>query len=614
MFQKYCSEYFLREALLKKQDFKPFPKRDDREAWDNIAEEARTYYLEKAEKIASEPVPPLCASEYLEYSENGNRTHFEDKFHARRCNLRDLIIAECCENKGRFYKTILDYTYSICDEFTWVVPAHNNHMYDNVNVNCMPDSVNFDVVDLFAAETASMLSWAYYFFEDSFEGTSKFIVQRIKYEVRRRVLKPFLDGVPMLWMGYEGHIINNWVPWIISNCISSAVVFAEGYEQVVLFQRFMTVLDRFIAEYKPDGGCDEGPGYWNAAGASLFDALELLYDATGGKINLYEDELVKNIGEYILHAHMFDDVFINFADASPIPEVSAGVVYRYGKRVGSEPLMAFGAKLFGIVTQPEKSRFFAYRTIKNAFDFKEIKNCKVEGEAEKQTYLQYLEVCASRDTESGLFWACKGGHNDESHNHNDIGGFMVYKNKKPVIIDPGCETYTAKTFSPERYSIWTMQSQYHNLPVIGGFMEKDGKEYKAENANCTFKPDGAAFSLNVENAYPAEAGIERFERAVSSEYGKDGMVEVHDVIRLKEAKEIKYYLTLADKPEITDSKISVNGAEILFDGGEYSLETEIIALQDKKIISDWRGRTEFYRMILTPKDVRDEYHFDIRIV
>ena len=66
----------------------------------------------------------------------------------------------------------------------------------------------------------------------------------------------------------------------------------------------------------------------------------------------------------------------------------------------------------------------------------------------------------------GLYLAAQGGHNAESHNHNDVGNFIVYADGQPAIIDVGVETYTAKTFSSQRYEIWTMQSAYHNLPSI----------------------------------------------------------------------------------------------------------------------------------------------------
>jgi hypothetical protein len=40
------------------------------------------------------------------------------------------------------------------------------------------------------------------------------------------------------------------------------------------------------------------------------------------------------------------------------------------------------------------------------------------------------------------------------------------------------ETYTRKTFSSQRYEIWTMQSGYHQLPKINGVDQMQGRQYK----------------------------------------------------------------------------------------------------------------------------------------
>ena len=39
-----------------------------------------------------------------------------------------------------------------------------------------------------------------------------------------------------------------------------------------------------------------------------------------------------------------------------------------------------------------------------------------------------------------MFVAAKGGFNNESHNHNDVGTFSLYVNTIPVIIDAGVGT------------------------------------------------------------------------------------------------------------------------------------------------------------------------------
>ena len=36
----------------------------------------------------------------------------------------------------------------------------------------------------------------------------------------------------------------------------------------------------------------------------------------------------------------------------------------------------------------------------------------------------------------------------------------------PVLIDPGRPTYTAQTFGPRRYEIWTMRGDWHNVPLV----------------------------------------------------------------------------------------------------------------------------------------------------
>ena len=68
----------------------------------------------------------------------------------------------------------------------------------------------------------------------------------------------------------------------------------------------------------------------------------------------------------------------------------------------------------------------------------------------------------------GLYVAAKGGHNGESHNHNDIGNFIVYADGEPEIIDVGNCVYTAKTFGAERYELMNTRSKNHNVPLIGG--------------------------------------------------------------------------------------------------------------------------------------------------
>ncbi len=119
--------------------------------------------------------------------------------------------------------------------------------------------------------------------------------------------------------------------------------------------------------------------------------------------------------------------------------------------------------------------------------------------------------------------AAKGGHNDESHNHNDVGNVVVYVDGKPVIVDAGVETYTRKTFSAERYTIWTMQSAYHTLPTIvatASMMQAPGRTFAARDATYAMDDASAHLSLDIAGAYPDEAKLTSWKRTVTLHRGK----------------------------------------------------------------------------------------------
>ncbi len=104
------------------------------------------------------------------------------------------------------------------------------------------------------------------------------------------------------------------------------------------------MLDAFVNPYPQDGGCDEGPGYWGAAAASLYDNLSMLNLATNNAFTyVYEDEKIKNMARFIYRAQISENYFLNFADADPQPGMAASMIYRFGKDIHDTSMMQFGA-------------------------------------------------------------------------------------------------------------------------------------------------------------------------------------------------------------------------------------------------------------------------------
>ena len=67
-----------------------------------------------------------------------------------------------------------------------------------------------------------------------------------------------------------------------------------NHELAAIIERACEMLDRYLDIIPEDGGCDEGPGYWNMAGGSLMDFLEFLEKLTGGDSLKANIQLVYN--------------------------------------------------------------------------------------------------------------------------------------------------------------------------------------------------------------------------------------------------------------------------------------------------------------------------------
>src|SRR5437016_9252302 len=204
------------------------------------------------------------------------------------------------------------------------------------------------------------------------------------------------------------------------------------------------------------------------------------------------------------------------ASAKLTPDAELG--YQYGKRIG-EPLMQTFRALLAQRRGPYRPGSSPPgRILPALFVAREIATAQASEPLLGSVWLADLQLMAARSIPNkaqGLYVAAWGGHNAQSHNHNDVGNFIVYGDGKPVLIDLGVETYSAKTFSSQRYDIWTMQSAYHNLPTINGVMQAAGREFQAKAASFEESANRVTFSADIASAYPAEAAVQRWQRGVT---------------------------------------------------------------------------------------------------
>ena len=543
------SEY--KDLLLGIEGYRPHPRLQDRDAWESLPSEVRTSLIKRGEENLGFDWPPLPATVFLQFARNGNRSNFEAISFGRRARLLSLVIAECTEGKGRFLDDIVNGVWAICEESFWGVPAHLNLQKAGSG---LPDTGE-RTVDLFVAETFNLLAWTYYLIGDAFDEISPLVRPRIVLEIDERGLTPLEERDDFHWMGFtfnrlassgktSKRRVNNWNPWIVSNWLSALLLTeTDDDRRSRCFYKALTTVDNFIDPYPADGGCDEGPGYWGRAGASLFDCLEIILSATDGRVNVYDDAKIRNIGQYVYRAQVSGDYFLNFADASAIVSHSPSLIHRYGQRIDDPDMMALGAWFAQRSDKPASHlRDTAGRMLPALFTLGDLAATEPKEPLPRDVWMNEIEVMTARDVDGssdGLYVAVKGGNNEESHNHNDIGNFVVFIDGAPVIVDAGVETYTRETFGPNRYDIWTMVSPYHTLlPTIDGAEQLPGPDYKATDAAYTSDDVSASVSLDIASAYDKDAGIEQWRREVTLQRGSH--IEVIDAYRLKtEPDEIK---------------------------------------------------------------------------
>jgi hypothetical protein len=592
----------LQKALIPRDAWRPFPTAEARDAWTALPETVRRSHIARGEQALSHDWPSLPATLLLDYARNGNRSRYERVSFSRRGMLCDLVIAECMEGEGRFVDPVVNGIWAICEESYWGVPAHLSMQKAGPG---LPDTSE-PTVDLFVGETVSLLAWAVYLLGPQLDAVSPLIRPRVQQEVERRVLVPCLERDDFWWMGFGSRRVNNWNPWCNSNWLAAALLLERDPERrLAAVVKSLRSLDRFIDPYPRDGGCDEGPGYWGRAGASLFDCLELLHSATGGVIDVYNEPLIQEMGRYIYRAQIHDRYFLNFADAPALVSPSAALVFRYGRRIGDGRMAALGA--WAADRQDLRHRGVSDslgRQLPALFDLSDLLSTEPVQPLPRDVYLGEIQVMTARDqegSEKGLYVAAKGGHNAESHNHNDIGNFVVYLDGRPVLIDAGVETYSAKTFGPNRYDIWTMQSAYHNLPTVNGVTQKAGGEYAAREVACRADDASAHLTLDIAGAYPPEAGLSAWVRTVALHRGQ--AIQVTDAYHLSQpAPDLTLSLltpcavVLEGPGQIALNPVSLaddrasGSAHLHYDADRLKASAEEIRIEDDRLRQIWGER------------------------
>ena len=524
----------------------------DRVFWDRLAADPRfASVIPQAEKLLVVPLPPWNAEAFLDYSRNGNRTRYQKDESVRRSRLAVLVLAECLENKGRFIAPLIELIDALDKEKTWVLPAHDAKL-NNFNEKTVD-------IDLVSSLLAAQLGTTDYLLGDKLPQTAR---TRLRDNVSRRVLVPFMDMIsgkrePNWWLTTT----NNWNSVCLNGVVGAALALVLSQTERARFVAAGEQYSRsFLSGFTKDGYCGEGLGYWNYGFGNYAVLSEAVRQATSGKLDLLDRSDARMPALFGSRIQIINGISPAFADCEVFAKPSPPLMVLLNRR------FVLGlAKYDRMEVVPTASIYetLIYLSGETAPILPAADSKVAPLASPLRDFFDTAGILVARPgpNSTALGVALKGGGNDESHNHNDVGSYVVVVGDRPVLLDPGLETYSARTFGPHRYDSKLLSSFGHPVPLFGDVLQHAGADARGKVVEVRFTPDEDTFVLDMASAYtlPALKSLRRTWRYRRKEAGS---LTVTDAVSLSSPKPYETaLLTLGEWRTNPDGTLLISDGE-----------------------------------------------------
>lgn len=493
---------------------------DDRAFWDSLARrEAFARPIKDAEALLGQPLPDQPAELYLEFFRTGNRTRWQNVAGQRRGRVSRLALAECLENQGRFIAALEEVLRALCAEPTWVMPAHDaNH-------------ANFDGKSVDIDLGSSMLAWdlatALWLLGDHLApDVRELVVTRC----RERIFEPYRDMVEgKRRVNWWLLTTNNWNAVCLGGVTGTALALLPSREERAFFVAAAEHYSKnFLKGFTADGYCSEGVGYWDYGFGYFVLLAEAICQATGGRVDLFDDPAVRAPAAYGARIEILNGVSPAFADCAVTARPSSSILWFVNRRYG----LGLRAVDSLDVAVPRGS---LYETLMYAAPNSAGGREPAAAETSKPEARTWFDQAGIYIGRPGAYERCamgvawKGGHNNEHHNHNDVGSYVVVVGRRPVLLDPGAEVYTARTFSSRRYESRLLNSYGHPVPVVAGQLQRTGREAQGKVLRTEFGEEADTMVFDLTSAYDVP-DLKRLERAFVYDRRDAGSLTVTDTV------------------------------------------------------------------------------------
>ncbi|MGL4738052.1 MAG: heparinase II/III domain-containing protein [Cellulosilyticaceae bacterium] len=489
-------------------------------------------------------IPELSYEKFKLYWATGDREIYQEVYYEKRKQLLmySLLLWRSPDHP-RYKETLENILWSICSEPMWALPAHFTNRYGD-----LPLEAYDTLIDLFAAETGFALAEALRLCEPYID---KKCAAYVRLQLHKRMIIPFLDG--NTFFRFET-MPNNWsaVCGGALGCVGMLVL--EDEEKLTNFlHRVVSCMEVYLESFGADGVCVEGVDYWTYGFGFFVCFADYLKVRTGGRIDLFNDEKVKQIALNQQVYYLANNYTISFADGRGVGSYRLGLGM-YLKRCYPEvvlPDMMYAQNVL------EDSCYRFCLALRDMIwydpDFQWTQ------EKKQSQWLNEAQWFVSHG--ESLILVAKGGHNGESHNHNDCGSFILYKNGVPMLEDLGAGIYTAVYFSDKRYEIFVNRSGSHNVPMVDGLEQCAGEAYRAEIVEVSFG-DSDTFGVELKACYPT-VQLMTLQRSLRHDKAK-GCILLEDVARFNGVGTVSERF-VSHSPILIEGRSAIirNGGEVL---------------------------------------------------
>lgn len=536
--------------------------------------------MERAEAALKAEYTVDTMSKYITYYQTGRRAD-EEYFH-RRNNATSLAMAFWLTEDVKYISALVDVIYIICNEFTWCIPAHS-HMHKNPSVDYV-----IHKIDLFQAETARALTEIVILLDGKLPY---YVTERIEYELRRRIIEAYLKYP--FFVNAEDQL-NNWSAVCAGGAAMALLRFGTQEEIDAILPRLIKGLDRYLEGLTNDGCCQEGVIYWNFGFGNYINFANLLYTWSEGNIDYIHNQKAVDLALFPQKAKLNRNLTVSFSDAQPEFKCNPGFMCWLKKTYP-------GVQLPGLEHGTNFINSVASITSLLWMDPDYVP----APEQYETTFFPEAQWYICRKEK--FSFAAKGGHNNEPHNHNDLGSFMIAVGNDIPLADLGAPEYVRYANLDDRFVKLNFSSRGHSVPIINGQYQGLGREYRSEVREAGEN----IFSLDLQGAYP-EGLVKRVSRTFRIHNSSVFLKDVFEFMNPAD-KATERFVTWT-KPILEAGTVDLGTAKIHFDAEKYVAEVSVDHYNAHRIRPNALREVTVYLIDITAKkQCCTEFDFEIKV-